>query len=115
MLGKWVDGNSGLAIEFKANGAMVASLPDGSASEGTYLFTDNTHIQVQPGSELIPSGAYIATVVLNLAHCILDNSTQSNFLYDALDRCTSISHALETTDGVPIYQGSPVDGRDFAR
>lgn len=64
VLGQWTDGDSGLAVEFKHNGTIAETLPSGAIGEGSWAFIDDTHIRVEPAGDLIPSGAYIATVVI---------------------------------------------------
>jgi hypothetical protein len=62
--GKWTDVATGLQVDFKHDGTVLEVLPSGGISEGTYAFTDDNHIRVQPAADLIPSGAYVATVVI---------------------------------------------------
>lgn len=59
--GVWLDAASGITVEFKRNGAVIETRPDGNTSEGNYAILDDTHVRIQPASQFMPGGAYLAT------------------------------------------------------
>jgi hypothetical protein len=53
-LGKWHDDKDNTVTEFKSDGTMTLTGPDGSVMSGTYNFSDATHFKASVSMPLPP-------------------------------------------------------------
>ena len=62
--GKWTDLTSGVQLEFKHNGSLTETRPDGGEVRGHYALMDETHLRIQMHSERLPTAAFVVGVTI---------------------------------------------------